>query len=189
MNIKSLGLKNKLIDEKTGQSYFDLTAPSFKYGTEFGIKALHYVKQDQIGRIDKISQIYFGSGEFIDAICVVNNIFNPFSLEEGTILMIPNLSRKDLVYSKPKKAELPKPAQEAFVDTGRQSEQDQNRVQRLLEKAKKKKSGVKTPMPPNMLQPGQEAKKFEDGKVKLGTNLPTRSNRNQTNGLNGNNNT
>jgi hypothetical protein len=43
-------------------------------------------------------------------------------------------------------------------------------------------------MPPNMLQPGQEAKKFEDGKVKLGTNLPTRSN-NQTNGLNGNNNT
>jgi hypothetical protein len=103
--------------------------------------------------------------------------------------MIPNLARKDLVYSRPKRAEVPKPAQEAFVDTGRQSEKDQNRVQRLLEKAKKKKSGVKTPMPPNMLQPGQEAKKFEDGKVKLGTNLPTRSNNNQTNGLNGNNNT
>ena len=44
-------------------------------------------------------------------------------------------------------------------------------------------------MPPNMLQPGQQAKKFEDGKVKLGTNLPTRSNRNETNGLSGSNNT
>ncbi len=175
MNIKSLNLKNKLIDDNTGQYYYDLTAPSFIYDSDLGVKALHYVLPDQVGRIDKISEIYFGSGEFIDAICVVNNIFNPFSLSEGDVLVIPNLSRKDLVYKRPNPASRPTNPQEAYIDTGRMSEKDQSRIQRLIEKAKTKKSGVKTPMPPNMLQPGQEAKKYEGGKVKLGTNLNSRS--------------
>jgi len=136
---------------------------------------LHYVMLDQIGRLDKISQIYFGSGEFVDAICVVNNIFNPFSVNEGDVLIIPNLSRKDLVYKRPNPASRPNAVQEAYVDTGRQSEKDQSRMQRLIEKAKTKKAGVKQPMPPNMLQPGQESKTYEGGKIQLGTNLPSRS--------------
>jgi len=158
MDIKSLTLKNKLIIDKTGEGYWDLTAPSFIYDSDLGVRALHYVMQDQIGRIDKISNIYFGSGEFIDAICVVNNIFNPFSVNEGDILIIPNLSRKDLVYKRPNPASRPNAVQEAYVDTGRQSEKDQSRIQRLIEKAKTKEAGVKQPMPPNMLQLGQESK-------------------------------
>ncbi len=175
MNIKSLTLKNRLIIDKTGEGYYDLTAPSFIYDSDLGVKALHYVMQDQVGRIDKISQKYFGSGEFVDAICVVNNIFNPFSVNEGDILVIPNLSRKDLVYKRPNPATRPNDVQEAYVDTGRQSEKDQSRIQRLIEKAKTKEAGVKQPMPPNMLQPGQESKTFSGGKIQLGTNLPSRS--------------
>ena len=174
MNIKSLALKNKLVQEKTGEFYFDLTAPSFIYDSDLGVKALHYVQQDQVGRMDKICEIYFGSGEFVDALCVVNNIFNPFTVSEGDILVVPNLSRQDLVYLRPDPASRPNPAQEAYVDTGRQSEKDQSRMQRLIEKAKKSKAGVKQPMPPNMLQPGQETKEYEGGKIKLGTNLNTR---------------
>ena len=166
MNIKSLTLKNKLSDDKTGQQYFDLTAPSFKYKRELGVKALHYVQQDQIGRIDKISQLYYGTGAYIDAICVVNNIFNPFTIQEGDVLAIPKLDQLDLVYKRPNAA---------YVDTGRQSEQDQSRIQRLIQKAKTKKTGVTTPIPPNMLQQGQEAKVYEGGKIKLGANLPTRT--------------
>ena len=123
----------------------------------------------------KISNIYFGSGEFIDAICVVNNIFNPFSVSEGDILVIPNLFRKDLVYKRTNHATRPNDVQEAYVDNGRQSEKDQSRIQRLIQKAKTKESGVKQPMPPNMLQPGQEAKTFSGGKIQLGTNLPSRN--------------
>lgn len=175
MNVKSLTLKNKLVDEKTGEFYFDLTAPSFIYEADLGVKALHYVMPDQIGRIDKISEIYFGSTEYIDAICVVNNIFNPFIIQEGDVLVIPNLARPDLVYQRPNPASRPTPTQEPYVDTGRQSQKDQSRIQRLIEKAKEKKSGVKTPLPPNMLQPGQEAKVFEDGKIKLGANLPSKN--------------
>ena len=174
MNVKSLTLKNKLTIDKTGEGYWDLTAPSFIYDSDLGVKALHYVTIDQVGRIDKISEVYFGSGEFVDALCVVNNIFNPFSLSEGDILVIPNLSRKDLVYKRPNPASRPNATQAAYVDTGRQSEKDQSRIQRLIEKAKSSEAGVKQPMPPNMLQPGQEAKTYEGGKIQLGTNLPSR---------------
>lgn len=175
MNIKSLTLKNKLIVDETGEGYWDLTAPSFIYDSDLGVKALHYVMQDEVGRMDKIANTYFGSGEFVDAICVVNNIFNPFSVNEGDILVIPNLSRKDLVYKRPNPASRPNDVQEAYVDTGRQSEKDQARIQRLIEKAKKSEAGVKQPMPPNMLQPGQESKTFGGGKIQLGTNLPSRN--------------
>ena len=175
MDVKSLTLKNKLIIDETGEGYWDLTAPSFIYDSYLGVKALHYVMQDEVGRIDKISNTYFGSAEFIDAICVVNNIFNPFSVNEGDVLVIHNLSRKDLVYKRPNPATRPNDVQEAYVDTGRQSEKDQARIQILIEKAKKSEAGVKQPMPPNMLQPGQESKTFSGGKIQLGTNLPSRN--------------
>ena len=45
----------------------------------------------------------------------------------------------------------------------------------LAQKAKTKKTGVKAPIPPNMLQQGQDAKVFEGGKIILGANLPTRN--------------
>ena len=174
MDIKSLALKNRLIIDETGEGYWDLTAPSFIYDYELGVRALHYVLPDQIGRIDKISEIYYGSGEFVDALCIVNNIFNPFSVNEGDILVIPNLSRKDLVYKRPNPASRPNEVQEAYVDTGRQSEKDQARIQRLIEKAKQSPAGVSQPMPPNMLQPGQESKTYEGGSIQLGTNLPSK---------------
>ena len=139
MNIKSLTLKNRLNDEDTGEQYFDLTAPSFKYKAELGVKALHYVMIDEAGRIDKVSEKYFGTGEYIDAICVVNNIFNPFSVEEGDILVIPNLNQLDLVYRRPNPASRPSASLAQYVNTDRQSAQDQSRVQRLTQKAKTKK--------------------------------------------------
>ena len=178
MNIKSLTLKNKLTDDKTGQQYFDLSAPSFKYKRELGVKALHYVQQDQVGRVDKISEMYFGTGAYIDAICIVNNIFNPFIIQEGDILAIPKLDQLDLVYKRPNPAERPSATLAQYVDTGRQSEKDQARIQRLIQKAKTKKTGVKAPIPPNMLQQGQDAKVYEGGKIKLGANLPTRNSTN-----------
>ena len=175
MNIKSLSLKNKLIDENSGENYFDLTAPSFTYDVNAGIKALHYVTVDQIGRIDKISELYFGTGEYVDAICVINNIFNPFGVNEGDFLVIPNLSREDQFYKRPNTISRPNAVQGPYINTDVQSVKDQSRIQRLIEKAKKKKSGVTTPLPPNMLQQGQSANTFQNGKIILGSNLNTRN--------------
>lgn len=178
MNIKSLTLKNLLSIERTGEQYYDLTAPSFKYDKAAGLKALHYVMQDEAGRIDKICERYFGTSEYVDALCIVNNIFNPFSVQEGDVLVIPNLSEINLVYKRPNPASRPNPVMKPYVDTGVQSVEDQSRIQRLAQKAKSKKSGVKTPLPPNVLQQGQDAKTYKGGNIQLGTNLPTRNRNN-----------
>jgi hypothetical protein len=176
MNVKSLDLKNKLIDPSTGEEYLDLTAPSFEYSAEFGIKAIHYVMPDQAGRIDLISNQYFGSGQYIDAICILNNIRNPFAVEEGDVLFIPNVvTRENQVYFRPKTASRPNQVQAQYIDTDRQSKKDQSRIERMAAKGREKKSGVQTPLPPNVLQQGQSAKTVGGGAIKLGTNLPTRS--------------
>jgi len=178
MNIKSLTLKNKLSIEETGEQYYDLSAPSFKYRRELGVKALHYVTVDQAGRVDKISEMYFGTGAYIDAICVVNNIFNPFTVSEGDVLAIPQLKDEGLVYSRPNAASRPSETLAQYVNTDRQSVQDQSRVQRLTQLAKSKKNGVKAPIPPNMMQQGQVAKVYKGGKILLGANLPSRNSTN-----------
>ena len=169
MNIKSLTLKNRLNDDKTGEQYYDLTAPSFKYIAEQGVKALHYVTQDQAGQV--VLPILIKN----ISICVLNNIFNPFSLQEGDILVIPNLNQLDLLYRRPNPASRPTPSLAQYVNTDRQSEQDQSRIQRLTQKAKTKKGGVQAPIPPNMLQQGQDAKVYKGGKILLGANLNTRN--------------
>jgi len=175
MNIRSLELKNKLSIEETGEQYYDLSAPSFSYKRELGVKALHYVTVDQAGRVDKISEQYFGTGAYIDAICIVNNIFNPFSVSEGDILAIPQLKNEGLVYARPNAASRPSETLAQYTNTDRQSAPDQSRIQRLAQLAKSKKNGVKSPIPPNMLQQGQEAKTYAGGKILLGANLPTRT--------------
>ena len=52
-----------------------------------------------------------------------------------------------------------------YVNTEDRVNIDQSRIQRLTQKAKTKKTGVKAPIPPNMLQQGQAAKVFEGGKI------------------------
>jgi len=176
MNIKSLTLKNQLIDEETGENYWDLSAPSFKYKARLGLKAIHYVTQDQAMRPDLISLLYYSSADYTDAVLVINNIFNPFSLQEGDMLAIPVLSNPELVYSRPSPQTRVTATIAPYIETSRQSEQDQGRINRLIKKAENKKNPVQTPLPPNMLQQGQVAKVFEDNKIKLGQNLNSRKN-------------
>lgn len=175
MDIKSLTLKNTLVDEKTGESYYDLSAPSFTYISEYGIKGLHYVSADQAGRIDLVSEQYFGTTEFIDAICIVNNIFNPFSVLEGEILIIPNLKNPDVFYSRPSKIVTPDKKQAEYINPNQASQKDKSRIERLIEKTKKKKNGVNNPLPPNILQPGEDVKEFAEGKIQLGSNFNQRN--------------
>lgn len=171
MDIKSLELKNKLIDDSSGEEYFDLTAPSFRYDSENGVRAIHYVLADQAGRIDIIANIYFGSSEYIDAICVVNNIFNPLSIQEGDILVIPNLRNEDQLYKRPEIIQSANEVQAPFIDTERSSQKDQSRINRLKEKSKQSKNPTRNPLPPNMLQPGEIGKTTRDRRIQLGTNL------------------
>ena len=98
------------------------------------------------------------------------------NLDEGDVLFIPNLVREDEVYRRPNTISRPNTIQDKFINTNIQSEKDQSRIQRLIQKAKEKKAGVTTPLPPNVLQQGQDGKTFTGGRIILGSNLKTRNN-------------
>jgi len=173
MNIKSLTLKNKIQDSATGEMYWNLSSPSFKYLANNGVKALHYVTVDQAMRPDLVAIQWLGSSDYTDALCYVNNIFNPFSLQEGDILMIPNLQGENKLYTRPEPIVRNNRIADPYVDTTEQNAQDQSRIQRLIKKAAKLEGGVPTPLPPNVLQKGQTATKNTGKGILLGANIKT----------------
>jgi len=171
---KSITLKNILIDEKTGEEYFDLTAPSFIYRGSSGSLKPFYVTSEFVGNPKKISNTFFGTDEYYDSICIINNIFNPWSIKEGDWIYIPLGNKEGNFYSKPPTYNKSEGPMRTFTDTSRMSVKDKSRIERLIGIANTKKTGVKTPLPSFALQPGQKNKIFKDGEISFGNYLNTR---------------
>ena len=166
MDIKSLTLKNQRQLE-TGEYYFDLTQPVFTYDSTHGIRAVHYVLPEQEGRLDKICELYWGNCEYLDALCIVNNIFNPFSVPSGTLLVIPNITSGSALYKRPTIAK--------YTPATFKIQQGVNNTNSVrADRLKKKQIKASQPIAPNRLQPGDVNKKYSQGTVILGTYLDTK---------------
>ena len=163
MNIRSLSLKNILKDDN-GEEYFDLSVPSFDV-SKLGVMDVHMVTIDEEGRLDKICSKYYGDASNMDVVCLINHIFNPFSIKAQDLLVIPYISSiTDEIYAKP---EIPGwiSGGEAKSGVNKTNEKDENRVNRLKQQ--------KAPRKTNDLPEGKTAKKYVNGKVILGTHLNT----------------
>lgn len=51
----------------------------------------HVVESNQEGRLDIISNIYYGTPAYFWAIADANNIIDPITIVAGTVLLIPNI--------------------------------------------------------------------------------------------------
>ena len=78
-----------LINDETG---IDLLYKSLKYNIdEIELEGKYiYVNEYYIARPDLISLAVYGDDKYADIICKINNISNPFELNEGNILFIPS---------------------------------------------------------------------------------------------------
>ena len=78
-----------LINDETG---IDLLYKSLKYNIdEIELEGKYiYVNEYYIARPDLISLAVYGDDKYADIICKINNISNPFELNEGHILFIPS---------------------------------------------------------------------------------------------------
>lgn len=162
MNIKSLTLKNELIEDN-GEKYLDLSAPCFDI-SNISILDIHLVTQDEEGRPDKICEKYYGSTEYIDVLCFVNRIFNPFSIKTGELIIIPQItSAVSNIYFKPVISDTK--TEDKHKADANTNEKDINRVTRLSQQKISRK--------PNELPDGTTVKKYINGKIVLGTHLNT----------------
>lgn len=166
MNIKSLQFKNYLVDDN-GDNYIDLSQPSLKNGSYSGIKDIFQVDSETEMRADLISLKFYGSTEHIDILLKANNLFNPFCIKEGDLLVIPNILTDSAMYKKPNTGNK-KDLRQNFVDKARLSSKDQNRVDRLKQKANGKEGAVANPMSPNLLQIGSNTQELKNGEIILG---------------------
>lgn len=160
INLKTLLNKPNAIGSFTrkllskGTVKFDTTTDTstFRY---------HVVSADEEMRMDVISFNYYGTENFLDILCKFNNISNPFSLEAGQIIKVPNTPDKFYVQS------------DDIIDKGLikatpnlipVSQQDSNRLNYL------KRLG-RAVAPPNVTLPNDKNIKVENGRIIFGADI------------------
>lgn len=79
-----------IIDIRNQTTYFESTNPYRNVIS--GGSTYHVVEPTQVGRLDIISNIYYGSPEYYWLIASANDIIDPMTVISGTVLLIPDLN-------------------------------------------------------------------------------------------------
>ena len=158
---------NTLNNKKLVDGRFKFTRPTLVFLETNETIAEHTVTEDQVGRIDLISLLYYRSANYCDYILKWNGISNPFSLKLGDVINIPN-HREALKIIKEFKVlnSTNEPSiRDQFIDTKRLPVKDAKRIEYLQRKAAQKPNGAKQILPPNILKEGDTNIKIGNGQI------------------------
>lgn len=86
-----LKYKQDIYSKYLNDDIIDLSSKNFFIPVAITYKLVK-VDKDKVARPDLISNDMYGTTEYGDIICKLNNIPNPFELNEGDILIIPDLT-------------------------------------------------------------------------------------------------
>lgn len=152
MEFKSIN--NKRI--KDGK--LNITEPVVVFPENTKIIAVHTVTSDEICRIDLISNKYYNIDDYSDLILKFNNISNPFSINEGDVLNIPdkNVSFVSWKSIKDNKEGSTESIKDQFINTKRLTTKDAKRAEYLKKKAAQRANGSSQIVPPNILKDGDK---------------------------------
>jgi hypothetical protein len=135
-----------------------MTTPTVVFSTLTETIAEHNVTEDEIGRIDLISLKYYRDANYCDYILKWNNISNPFLINLGDVLLIPqNMATLNTIKPiKMAQTSSNEPSiRDQFIDTKRIPVKDAKRIEYLQRKAAQKANGSKQILPPNILKEGE----------------------------------
>ena len=101
LNYTSLASKPEMSRTIDGKkvSYKDLLCHTLN-DEEAVFEGIEFIRviNDYVARPDLISLAVYGTDQYADILCKINGISNPFELNEGMILLIPNLSTITFFY-------------------------------------------------------------------------------------------
>ena len=155
-----------------GVDIIDLAAPSLKKDVTFPVLNYVIVRDNEAMRPDYLTQRYYGDMSHTEMLLKFNGISNPFSIEEGDLIMIADpvagrnamndnsvISRADVrkQYYQPEKEGKPDPKLKTF----------ESRVK--IKPASPKKNGQA--LPPNYANPGDKEVEIIGGKIVFGANI------------------
>ena len=158
----------------------DMTAQSVEFGPNMGVAKTGIVSDDLSMRPDLVAKIYFGDSNKLDAILKFNAISNPFSLNEGDILLIPNKDDMKTAF-KPKigknNADAKSDLVKKFFDPEKLSKKDNKRLDYLRAKSERIANGSQTNLPPNFAEPNSKELRVVNGAVIFGGDVvPSKEN-------------
>lgn len=126
---------------------------------------IFYCEQKHAMKLYQVSQDLYDSIKYVDLLCHINSIFNPFSIREGDVLFWVEQNYADQLYGIP---------QDALADANQQA------INNLFNPKKRPKSDSnRTPfldrgkdiLPPNVLQDPVPQIVVDNNKIKLTPNL------------------
>ena len=159
MNLKRIITKTNYFGEK--KTVTDLSEPTLKpdySSSKFTVARSVEVTADYAMRPDLISYYAYGVDLYADIIMKANGISNPFAIQEGDLILIPDLQAFKYFYQKPKpsKKEI-EDVKRGYIDKERFSKPTEERLKKLQQLANSKKNGSPTITPSNKLKPGESA--------------------------------
>lgn len=161
--------KNKVLD-KNNNMILDLThntvTTTFINNTR--ISKVVLVSEDFEMRPDLIALAALGSVNYADVLMKFNSISNPYSIQRGMLIFVPNIG--DVLTSIIDRATVSKPLRDIVFNVDKLSKKDKARLKFLEEKstALKNKGSM---LPPNFDAEGNKEVKVKDGKIIFGDNI------------------
>lgn len=166
-----MNLKTFINKTSDGIRYI-LTQPSMIFTNKVNITLLnaeHIVNADEVARPDLIALQYYGIQSKLDMILKWNSISDPFSINEGDILEIPNANAPFYKLERPKEFNsTDNPVKQQFVSGKRLSKKDQRRLDAL-----KKKYGKDNLLPPNVIPVGKKNYEYVGSQIRMGAQAQT----------------
>lgn len=167
--IQSKGFR---LDQKTKSQILDLVTVSWNTkDINYQLKSIAFVTDETEMRPDLVSLLYQSDQGKMGSLLKLNNISNPLSLKMGEVLAVPteeminNLfqSGNTVIDQKQKARSFRKELQEKI------SQVSQERLNYL--NSKNISNLAQVPLPPNLLQEGQQQISVEDGKLLFGPDI------------------
>lgn len=162
--------------QKGDEVLIDLTSPSLRYNEDtIPILDAFYVGEDMVMRADLLSHAAYGNVEGWELLLKYNSISNPFAIQQGDFILIPELSAMEdsLVDTTKDKSE--EDIRSQYVDVNKKSTIDPKlkEYQDFIQKLRKTSPAVfSSGLPPNISQVGdKEASLIDAGVLALGNNI------------------
>lgn len=169
--------KQYFVNPKKRQQYLELTTASWDTRRiQYQLKNIAIASEEVEARPDLLGMLYLGDQSKMGTILKLNGISNPISLKINELLLIPSdKMTKDLFKSGQKLTDQKQKAKTFRKELQEKISQiSKDRLEYL--NAKNISNISESPLPPNLLQEGEQQILVEDGKLIFGPNTGSRNN-------------
>jgi hypothetical protein len=168
-------------DARQGDGIYDLTVSSISYeNVTLRFTSTYLVPEDFQMRPYLIVRDSLGDDSMIGSLMKANSISNPFAISSDILLLIPNQSDIENTFFKKQQLNSAESSSPSPQNSFRKSQQNKvfevSSSRKAFLEAQRKSKSPASPLPPNVLQPGQSTFTTQNGAIFFGDNAGGGSN-------------